>query len=205
MENSNNITMPTAEQIRTAYANATTPEIKSLLADLFGDVVTAENRDNRPVTERIKSLDDAMRELGDEHPLVRHYNYYVDEMHGNFEDMTDIAAFFKMRIIVAALNEGWQPQFIEDEWRWYPYFVLYTNDEIANLDDEDRDRVCRVVGRSGSNASASGGLAYAYAGSDSAYAGSNHAARLAFKSRELALYAGTQFIEIYRDFIFAQS
>ena len=72
------------------------------------------------------------------------------------------------------------------------------------MDDDDRARICRVVGRSFGSALAYGGLAFAGAVIASSSAHSDSAARLAFKTEALAKYAGTQFIEIYRDFIIAR-
>lgn len=105
--------------------------------------------DNRPVTERIKTFEDARRELGDSNPLVFHYDELtrtsqkVEEM----PSASDIVAYLKLRIIVAALNEGWEPKFEDGERRWAPFFVLYTNKEMAEMSDEDKKN-CRVVGRS---------------------------------------------------------
>lgn len=195
------LNQPTLERVQTAYRNAeNNPEIQSMLRDLFGDVVAPEQIDNRPVTERIKTFDDAVAALGDEHPYVIAYNTMCDV--DEYADI-DIQSYLKLRIIVAALNEGWQPKFDKSEWRYYPYFYLYTESEIADMDDDDRAKICRVVGRSSHNASANGGLAFASASYDSAWASSVSAARLAFKTSELAIYAGKQFIETYRDFIIA--
>ena len=104
-----------------------------------------------------------------------------------------------MRIIAAALNEGWKPKFTPDEWRYFPYFYLVTKDEIEKMDDGERSR---VVLRSFDNADASGGIVYANAYNDSSHASSNNGSRLAFKNRDLAIYAGQQFIDIYADFCF---
>ncbi len=172
--NKSNNTPSSIDRARTAYANAESPEIKKLLVDLFGeDVKTA---DNRPVTERIKTFDDACDALGENHPYVVAYNTMndIDEYAA-----IDIIAYLKLRIIVAALNEGWIPGFVEDERRWAPWFVLYTNKEIDNMNESDRKRICRVVGRSYSNANANGGLAYANANNASSNANTNNAARLA--------------------------
>lgn len=159
-------------------------------------------RDNRPVTERIKTFEDALNALSDDNVLVRQFKLYEAQMNGEEDDMNDLTAYIKLRIITAALNDGWQPTFSDDEVRYYPWFCLYTESEYNDLDDEDKERCCRVVGRSGYNAYASGGLVCASANyaSSSSLAGSG--SRLAFRSRELALYAGKQFIEIWCDFIF---
>lgn len=159
--------------------------------------------DNRPITERVKTLEDAIAVLGEDHTLVRQYHLYEQQMNGNEEDMRDLTAFLKLRIITAALNQGWAPDWTNsDEWKYYPWFCLYTEDEYNDLDADDKERCCRVVGRSGSNANAGGGLVCAsavYASSNS-FAGSG--SRLAFKTRELALYAGKQFVDLWCDFVF---
>ena len=195
---------PTIESVQTAFRNAgNNPEIQSLLRTLFGDAVEPAI-DNRPVTERIKTFDDAVIALGgNENQLVVEYDLISSVNECNPLN-PDILAYMKLRIIVAALNEGWKPEFVEDERRWAPWFVLYTNEEIDKMNESDREKLCRVVGRSNDNASANGGLVYANANSASSHASTNIAARLAFKTEALARYAGTQFIEIYRDFIIAQ-
>ncbi len=153
--------------------------------------------DNRPVTERIKTFEDACRELGDAHPFVQHYRTYEAQMHGNLVDMDDIAAYLKARIIVAALNEGWTPKFEKGEWRYAPWYELLTNEEIEELDEDEKQNVCRVVGRSSSYANAHGGLVFSVAHNVSTYSYTSFGSRLAFKSSDLAHYAGKQFIEIF--------
>lgn len=199
------INHPSIERLQTAYRNADeSPEIRTLLRDLYGDAVVPAEADNRPVTERIKTLDDACRILNESargnHPYVREYIQITDAI----DVSSDIIAYLKLRIIVAALNEGWEPQFVEDEHRWAPWFVLYTNEEIERMDDDSREKICRVVGRSNVNAGAYGGLKCATTYNAGEYVSSHNAARLVLKSEALAKYAETQFIEIYRDFIIAR-
>ena len=205
MNNNNQLKQPTLADVQTAFRKAeNNPEIQSLLRTLYGDAVEPDATDNRPVTERIKTFDDAVAALGN-HAYVNQYRRITEEQNPPMnETATDIIAYMKLRIIVAALNEGWEPEFVKDERRWEPWFVLYTNEEIERMDDDDREKICRVVGRSNYNASANGGLAFASANSASSGAYSYSAARLAFKTEALAKYAGTQFIEIYRDFIIAR-
>lgn len=180
----------TQKRIDAAYAVAT-PEQKKLLDALFGK---EEVKDNRPVTERVKTFEDAVRELGENHPFVNIYDTVVNE----YPDAgKDVVAYLQLRIIVAALNEGWEPKFERGEYRWAPWYRLYTKAEMENeLDEEDR-RSCRVVGRSNHSAVAYGGLAYASALDASSFSITNNGSRLAFKSEELAEYAGKQFIDIY--------
>lgn len=193
----------TQQQINAAYRAATTPEIKQFLDALFGTEANQNacqpTKDNRPVTERIKTFEDACRELGENNVLVQAYKTATFNTDGDHTDVCDVMAYLKLRIIVAALNEGWEPKFVKGEYRWAPWFSLLTNEEIDKMDDEDKDEVCRVVGRSNGYADAYGGLVY----SDAGYASSNSStyggSRLAFKTSELAEYAGKQFIEFYRD------
>ena len=159
--------------------------------------------DNRPITERVKTFEDAVAVLGENNTLVRQYHLYEQQMNGNEEDMRDLTAFLKLRIITAALNQGWTPDWTNsNEWKYYPWFCLYTEDEYNDLDADDKERCCRVVGRSGNVAYAYGGLVFASANLASSYSYSGNGSRLAFKTRELALYAGKQFVDIWCDFVF---
>ncbi len=158
-------------------------------------LVDEQVKDNRPVTERIKTFEDACKELGKDHALVAEYLQVADKCVVS----GDILAYLKLRIITAALNEGWEPQFTTDEWRYFPYFYLYTQEEIDTMDEEDKHR---VVYRSHDSANAGGGVSYANASYDSSYAGAGVGSRLAFKTGELAKYAGEQFIEIWADYVF---
>lgn len=150
-----------------------------------------------PITERVKTFEDAVGELGNEHPLVKVYQSikygYCSELVGK-----DLLAYTKLSIICEALNEGWHPQFTLDERRWYPYYELFTNEEIEEMTEEEKSR---VVGRAGYSAGAYGGLVCSYAYYVSSVSYSVYGSRLAFKSEELAEYAGKTFIDIYKDFV----
>ena len=61
---------------------------------------------------------------------------------------------------------------------------------------------CRFVGRSNNNANANGGLVYANANNGSANSDTYIGSRLAFKSRDLAIYCGKQFIDIWINYLF---
>ena len=153
-------------------------------------LVDEQKVDNRPVTERIKTFTDACNALGDEHPLVTQYRLTAAAYKG--DPMTeDFIAYLKLRIIVAALNEGWEPKFEKGEYRYFPWFYLYTKEQYDELDDEEKGR---CVLRSGV-------FTNSYVGFVS-YSGTSFGSRLAFRTRELAAYAGRQFIEEWADFMF---
>ena len=161
-------------------------------------LVDEQKVDNRPVTERIKTFDDACNALGDEHPLVTQYRLTAAAYKG--DPMTeDFIAYLKLRIIVAALNEGWEPKFTEDEYRYFPWFYFYTKEEYDKLDDEEKGR---CVLRSGVSTNSYSGFVFCYANYDASFSSTYFGSRLAFRTRELAAYAGRQFTEEWADFMF---
>lgn len=155
-------------------------------------VLTLVDEKPKNVMERIKTFEDACNELG-----IDHNEWMQDKKELGLE--ADVIAYLKLRIIAAALNEGWKPQFTTDEYRYFPWFCLYTQSEIDEMNEEDKSR---VVYRSFNNANANGGDAYAYTYSASSYTNTYIGSRLAFKTRELAEYAGRQFVEIWADYVF---
>ena len=159
-------------------------------------LVDEQKVDNRPVTERIKTFTDACNALGDEHPLVKEYWGVVNV---DLDITQDLIAYLKLRIIVAALNEGWEPKFEKGEYRYYPWFYLYTKEQYDELDDEEKGR---CVLRSGSYTNSFYGFVHCDANSDASYSYTSYGSRLAFRTRELALYTGKQFIELWADFMF---
>lgn len=144
---------------------------------------------------QIETLEDAMYKLGLDDPLVQVYrnNKYLQE-----DSEKDVLAYLKLRIITAAINDGWEPKFTEDEIRWFPWFYIYTAEELKELSDEERKR---VVGRANFNANSNGGLVSSGANVASSYLFSGDGVRLAFESEEKADYAGRKFIDIYADYL----
>ena len=159
-------------------------------------LVDEQKVDNRPVTERIKTFEDAREALGDEHPLVIEYWGVVNV---DLDITQDLIAYLKLRIIVAALNEGWEPKFEKGEYRYFPWFYLYTKEQYDELDDEEKGR---CVLRSGCHTHSYCGYAGYSADNDASFSHTGVGSRLAFRTRELAAYAGRQFTEEWADFMF---
>lgn len=159
-------------------------------------LVLTEEKDNRPVTERIKTFEDAVKATGITLPLD-------DNQLSCFPK--DVVAYMKLRIIAAALNELHEatldefPKFTIDEFRWYPWFHLYTQEDIDNMDEEKKKKLW-LVGGNADNGSACG-LDCAKLGSAWSGSTADISARLAVKSEELAKYFGQQFIEIWSDYV----
>ena len=189
------------ENIVNAYAKGDN-SVKEMLRTMFPDIKfeTAQAAENRPVTERIKTFEDACRELGEEHPFVKAWNsvYQGCEDWSKDSDIADVIAYHKLRIITAALNEGWQPKFTENEWRWYPWFSLYTEGELAEMDDE-RKQSHTVIATGDYDTEYAG---FACASSNYAPSAANAAvgSRLCYRSEALADYSGRQFTDLWADF-----
>jgi hypothetical protein len=100
----------------------------------------------------------------------------VDNLPG--KDRRSIIAYYKLTIIIRALNEGWEPDF--SDWSQLKYWNWFYIEDYCAL----------------------AGFAYAstyYAASHTAtYFGS----RLCFKTRELAAYARENFRDLYFEYLF---
>ena len=179
----------TTEKVREAYKKGNDC-VKSVLHNLFGEDICAPKN----VMDRVKTFEDACIETGTD---IQAFN----EMTKNLDE--HVVTYMKLSIIVKALNEDDKfPYFTKDEWRYYPYFWLYTKDEYEKMNAKDREKISRVLFRSSDDADSHGGVAYAYAKSDASHADYNVGARLVFRNRELALYAGKQFIDLYVKHLF---
>ena len=159
-------------------------------------LVLTDEKDNRPVTERIKTFEDAVNATGMTLPFDDNQLSYLPK---------DIVAYMKLRVIAAALNELHEttldefPKFTTDEYRWYPWFYLYTQEEIDKMDKEKKKKLWLFGGGSGNGSYC--GLAYADSYVAWSDASSYVSARLAVKSEALAKYFGQQFIDIWSDYV----
>ena len=175
------------ENVLNAYKQATKDQ-KALLENMFGrDIFKPQN-----IMERVKTFEDACEVLGEYHQYVMAYREWIRIYYSYCKD---ISAYLKLRIICAALNEGWKPTFSDGECRYYPWFYIYTKEEYEKL-NEDEKKKCRVVGQSHDNA-------YAYTGVQASLSSAFCSSRLVFKTRELAEYCEKQFIDIWADYLFA--
>ena len=164
------------------------------------DAEEEQKKDVRPITERVKTFEDACKELGEDHKLVQQFKAIQEAI---AEDK-EATAYFKLGIITAALNEGWKPDFTNnEEYRYYPYLCLWTKEELEDKDEAWKDEHNLQLWRGGghSNDGADCGLASANSFSAWSDSASSASARLAVKSEELAKYFGQQFIDIWADYL----
>ena len=166
-------------------------------------LIDEEVNDNRPVMERIKTFEDACRELGKRAESNEGIALLLADYESNASNIKTkgTLAYMKLCIITAALNEGWKPQFTNDEYRWYPWFTFWTEEELKEKSEQwKKDHALWMFGgysSLGSNC----GLAYASSDYAWSYSSALFSARLAVKSEELAVYFGKQFISIWADYV----
>lgn len=108
------------EKVINAYKQGS-EEQKQVLERLFG----VETFRPKMVTDRIKTFNDALIELGPNHPLVKEY-----EVVYKADNTSNLINYSKLCIVTAALNEGWTPKLTEGEQRYLPYFN-YTNGRLT--------------------------------------------------------------------------
>ena len=182
------------EKVLNAYKQAT-EEQKTMLENMFGkDVFNPKD-----IIERVKTFEDACEVLGEDHQYVKAYREW---MRISYADCKDITAYLKLRIICAALNDGWKPTNSDGECRYYPWFYIYTKKEYEKL-NKDEKKKCRVVGRQSYDAYALGFVVFSSVNISTSSSYSYHGSQIVFKTRELAEYCEKQFIDIWADYLFA--
>ena len=165
-------------------------EQKKVLEKVFG----VETFKPKNVMERVKTLSDALKELGPNHILVKEYNVINNNM-----TTLSMKHYSQLCVITAALNEGWYPKFIKDEKRYFPCFFLYTDNEIRNMSEEEKTG---LIYRTLYNSNETGGVSLAFTNCDTTTV--RIRSRLAFKTSELAEYAGKQFADLYVDYLLGE-
>lgn len=83
--------------------------------------------DNRPITERVKSFEDACKITGDDPTMILPYPGDND-----FEEaMNAVAMLF---VICRALNEGWKPDWTNsNQPKYWPWFDMFSGSGLSCL------------------------------------------------------------------------
>ncbi|MDR2009918.1 MAG: hypothetical protein LBQ22_05505 [Bacteroidales bacterium] len=120
------------------------------------------------ITDRVKTFEDACNILGldpKQHPVAD----LLPE-----KDRRAIIAFYKLTVIVRALNEGWEPNWLDwNEWKYYNWFYLD-----------------------------SAGFGFAATNIAATCASTSIGSQLCFKTSALARYARETFRDLYFEFLF---
>lgn len=160
-----------------------------------GVLALVDVKDNRPITERIKTFDDALKYLGCSDELVMEYNScYVYSTKSTL-------AYMKLKIIAKALNECEIPYNKEGR-AYYVWAYFYTEKEYDNLVEDEKKRAIKIDALGGAaNSGANAGAFFVSAVIAFSIAFSRYSVRLAYKNKESAEYSAKQFRDLWIDFL----
>lgn len=181
----NKVIEVTENDVKAAFQAAKTDEMKEVLAALFckREAPTLDNY------KTIKSYEDACEALG------------VSPIQPEKMNVSKhIVALMKLETISKALwgkDFDPKPDPKGEKCFWYPYFALYTQDEIEGLNEAQRGALLSAVANGGSDA----GFGYLGTIDRSSYALANFGFRLCQETEEKAQYFGTQFIELWAEYL----
>ena len=178
---------------------------KKLLDALFGKAAKA-NTPNLDDYKSIKTYEDACEALGltpiysDENvdrAVCEHINDHWDYR----QDLPKhIKALLKLETIAKALwGRNWEPKpdASGDTWFWYPWFALWTEKEIQDLNKDQRGALLSA----GASVGAGAGFGCLIADGRSSVASASLGFRLCQETEEKARYFGTQFVELWAEYL----
>ena len=178
---------------------------KKLLNALFGKAAK-ENTPNLDDYKSIKTYEDACEALGLTHiysdenvdrAVCEHINDHWDYRQTMPKH---IIALMKLETIAKALwGRNWEPKpdASGDTLFWYPYFALWTEKEIQDLNKDKRGALLSAYAYLGAYA----GFGYLYTYDRSSDADAYVGFRLCQETEEKARYFGTQFVELWAEYL----
>lgn len=181
-----------AAQIKERFAKGS-DEAKALLKDLFGEkFFTRPTLDDHTT---IKTYEDACEALGIE--PVDFANLAVPD---------HIKALMKLETISRALwGKSWEPK-PQAEWDgrtfyWFPWFCLYTKDEVENIKRNPEDYDCAALFGGAALIGAFAGFGSLTADYRPAYTDAYFGFRLCQESKEKARYFANTFAELWVEYL----
>ena len=182
---------------------------KKLLDALFGKAAKA-NTPNLDDYKSIKTYEDACEALGltpiySDKEAKRAVCELIQDFaceHWDYrQDMPKhIIALMKLETIAKALwGRNWEPKpdASGDTWFWYPYFALWTEKEIQDLNKDQRGALLSADANTGAFA----GFGYLHTSLRSSTAYAYLGFRLCQETEEKARYFGTQFVELWAEYL----
>lgn len=139
----------------------------------------------------IETFADACMRLG-----ISAESLHVDSL-GDKEAFLQANALYKLLIIQKAMNNGvWSDK---DGWSYYPFWVLYSKEEMESMSEEDKQKkgIKQFISCDGAYCTEVSGVRCAYAVHRGIYTSLNYGLPLCFNSEETALYAAKQFEDLF--------
>lgn len=187
----------TEKEVKAAFDVAKTEEMKNVLKALF--CKDEEGKPNLDDYTTIKTYEDACEALSVE-PIFNEPNPIMNLYGVEYEVEPHIIALMKLETISRALwGKYWMPEpDAEGSKRfYYPVFALYTQQEIEDMDEDERGGLLSARADNGAGA----GFGYLCPGNRSSLAGASSGFRLCQETREKALYFGKQFLELWAEYL----
>lgn len=187
----------TEKEVKAAFDVAKTEEMKNVLKALF--CKDEEGKPNLDDYTTIKTYEDACEALSVE-PIFNEPNPIMNLYGVEYEVEPHIIALMKLETISRALwGKDWMPEpdASGSKLFYYPVFALYTQQEIENMDEDERGG---LVSASADNGATAGfGCLYTY--NRSSLAGARIGFRLCQEDSEKAKYFGKQFLELWAEYL----
>lgn len=143
---------------------------------------------------KIKNFKDACEAVAAQYPFVRSHDDWMKlENFSPARKDQHMIAFLKLRVICAALNNGWSPKFIKSELRWFPVFKLYIQEEWDAIGVDTTELIMDIKDY------AIGYRGFGVVGANCCDLTPIFSPCLLFKTHELAEYCGRQFIDLWAD------
>ena len=172
-----------------AELTATNQELDAEQASIIQDV---EFEDDKQFDfHEIKTFADACEKLGMKEHLL------TGSMGGDMEAQGQAQALYKLLIIQRAINNGvWRDK---DGWSYYPYWVLYSKENMERMSEEEKHRkgIRQLLSCAAAVNADSSGFRCANAFSRGASTSTYYGFPLCFNSREAAQYAAHQFENLF--------
>ena len=187
----------TEKEVKAAFDVAKTEEMKNVLKALF--CKDEEGKPNLDDYTSIKTYEDACEALGEE-PLPYEPNPIMTLYGIDYEVPPHIIALMKLETISRALwGKDWMPEPYAEgsEWFYYPVFALYTQQEIENMDEDERGGLLSACAHCGAYA----GFGSLHTINRSSHAGADFGFRLCQENYEKAKYFGKQFLELWAEYL----
>lgn len=151
-----------------------------------------------PITERVKSFDDACR-LAEGKTAAE----WLAENETNKME-AHLLAYLKLCVIAKALRNGWKPVYDGEMTRFFPWFAIWTKDEIDNMSDSDKEEwqlVPLPAGVGGAYSGSTLGVSVLYSNYVVSNSNADCGGALASEKSEIARHFGAAFLDIWVDYI----
>lgn len=193
------------EHVRQAFKEAKSDEVKKMLTALFPDIAK-ELTKKKPTLDdytSITSYEDACEALG-VRPLLESGEFQLwDTENGLYSCKVPkhIIALMKLEVISRALwGKNWQPRPDAEGSKifYWPWFALWTKDEINDMDADKKGALLSALASTG----AADGFGYLTADNRSSSSDAGLGFRLCQETEEKAKYFGGQnFVKLWAEYL----